>query len=437
MRAWFVIGSTALVAAACAATGADRSDAPPEPDAGTNVPPSTDGGSPEDDAATDAMDGAIAPPEDTTCSKAGWCRTAIPDPDLVITDFWPLDGRVFAIAQSPTLGVKILEWADADAKWTYVDDGSQNEDGRGRWAGKIWAPSENEIYAGVSPNWIFHGTRTAPGSPWSWSASQLGTSNAADLYDGYPSYTPPLAQQGRLPALGVWGTSSSDVYAWFNNRIYHWASVDGGEHEWVPEHVAADTENSMERMHFVAADGASPGEVWFSGTRARGRSACALLVRRTSAGYERIADGITATLNRACTARPGALFIGGKDGWLTDLHVTSVDELRGLKGGRDAVKIVRDGESYSVSLAPIPESVNGDATYGLNSLSIVEGELWLGGEGVVIRGDDVWDGGAYAISPIAWSPTVTTVPMIYRVRGISTKNLWAMGYRHALHKTTP
>ncbi len=434
MRAWFFVGSFALAAAAaaaCAATG-DDPEAQPEVDSGTGLPPVAEGGAEVQEAGTPDQ----PPPKPETCSQAGWCITALPDADLLMRDIQVLPGRAFAIAESPTLGVKVLEWVDAESKWTYVDDGTQNEDGRGRWVGRLWAPNENEIYFGVAPNYIFHGTRTAPGAAFSWDKQRIGTNNPADPDDGNLNYWKRTST--RAPSLGVWGTSSGDVYAWFKDTIYRRASVDGGAPEWVPDYTASDKDVATEQFYFFAAAGTSPDEVWFAGARSRVNSACVILLRRTAGAYERITDGTAGSLNQACKTRAGSLLMGGAEGWLTDLEVVSTNQLVGLKGARDVVKISvdrtadPDAGAYSFAYVPIPSMLAGSP---VNSLSAVAGDVWIGGVGVVVKGEsDVWDGGKFELSTMVMNGAPLNRP-IYQVRGTSNSNLWAIGVRNALHKS--
>ena len=425
MRTSLFIGSIALAAvaaAACAATGDEG--ATMSPDGGDPpVPPPTEGGTPEVDAGTDA-----SVVEEPRCSAAGWCVTDLPDWDLVLKDLWPLPGRAFAIAESPTLGVKILEWVDADGKWTYVDDGSQNVDGRGLWAGRIWAPNENELYFGVSPNYVFHGTRSAPGAAWSWLHHAIGT-HTADVNDGNPVYW----KASRVPALGVWGTSSTDVHAWFKDTIYHWTSADGGAPEWVPAYVADDKDIASEQLYFFAAAGTSPDDVWFAGARSRNRAACAILVHKTSTGFERVADGIVPGNFLACTERPDSLFIGGAEGWLTDLQAVSSTELVALKGARDVVRVSVEQDGYSVALASVPTTLT---PAPLNSVWSTTGDVWLAGSGLIVRGNKVGEDDAFEISTTSLNGAPIARPLS-QVRGTSNTNLWAIGVRYALHKTTP
>jgi hypothetical protein len=422
-------GSIGIVGAAlvmaCAASGDDPETTSPDADSGVAVV--TDGRSPGD-GGNESEDADIGP---ATCSQAGWCVTALPDSDLLMKAIWSLENRAFAIAESPTLGVRILEWDNGAAGWSYIDDNTQNADGLGRFAGNIWAPGENELYYGVSPNYIYHGSRPAPGATWSWTRAKLGTSNSADPDDGNPTYW--KANYTRVPALGVWGTSSSDVYAWFKGGLYHWTSADGGAPEWVLEYVAADADATTEQLFFLGAAGSTPGDVWFSAARSRSGAGCAILVRKNADGYRRVADGVVTGFGMPCQPRAGALLISGTEGWLTDLQSLGPDRLVGLKGGRDAVRISVEGDSYSAAVAPIPPTVS---VKGLNSLSTVGDNLWLGGAGLIVQGTNVWDGGAYSLSTLS----LNGAPLnraIYQVRGTSNTNLWAIGVRYAFHKTTP
>ncbi|MBN9159428.1 MAG: hypothetical protein BGO98_40605 [Myxococcales bacterium 68-20] len=435
MRASFILAfgpvalALALAAVACAASGDDKDETTPRPDADGGETVIPDGGTLEADAAEEA-----AVVDGPKCSQAGWCVTSLPDPDLLMKDIWPLSGRALSVAESPTLGVKVLEWTDAEAKWRYIDDGTQNESGLGRFVGKLWMPNENELYYGVSPGYVVHGTRPVPpATAWSWTRHRLANSSTSvDPDDGNPSYWR-LNNGSRYPALGVWGTSRDDVYAWFKNTIFHWTSLDGGAPEWVAEYVASDTSGPMEQLHILGAAGTSADDVWFSGGRAGSFAGCAILVRKTAAGYKRVADGAIGSFNMPCTARAGVPLIGGIDGWLTDIQALAPNELVALKGARDVVRISADEDSYSVALAPVPTTA---ASAGLNSLSVEGGNLWLGGMGVVLRGTGVFDGGAYEVSTVSLTGAPLGRP-IYQVRGTSNTNLWAIGVRYALHKTTP
>jgi hypothetical protein len=446
MRATFLVccGSLALGATssvvACATAEAERSTTTaPSPDSGEISHEPGDGGQSEPETGPGpAVDGPA-------CSDAGWCKTPLPDEDLVLKDIWAVGTRAFSIAYSPTLGAKVLEWIDADSTWKYIDDGTQNED-LPKYVGRIWAPNEDEVYYGVDPGYIYHGTRPAPpATSWSWTRQKLQDNSHADSVDpndGYPYYyalDPYYALSGvNYPTLGVWGTRADDVYAWFTNTLYHRVRVEGGAPEWVPEYTANDASASNEHMYFLAAAGTGPDDVWFSGTRTRTPSSgsCAVLVRKTAGNYQRIADGVLTGDWSSCARKDGYLLIGGTQGWLTDIHTPSANRVVGLKGARDVVNVSVTENGYSVSVAPVPTKFASGSTR-LNSLWATPGSVWLSGMGLVLRaGDDVWDGGAFQISTVA----LTGAPLgrqLYQVRGTSNTNLWAIGDRNALHKTTP
>ncbi len=421
-------GSVALAMAAlvaCAASGDNAQPAPTHPEEHPTPVPDDGGAAPQADAEPDA---SVEAPR---CSEAGWCTTALPDVDLLMKDIWVLPSRAVAVAESPTLGVKVLEWTDAASGWSYIDDGTQNESGLGRFVGKIWMPDENEVYYAVSPGYIFHGTRT-PQATWSWTADRLANS-AIDANDGNPTYSK-RSGSPPVPSLGVWGTGRDDVYAWFKDTIYHRESVDGAPPEWLPEYTASDSDfPGSEKLLFFGAAGASADDIWFAGARARSFAGCALLVRKHSSVYERVADGALASDFGACAARPGAMLIRGAEGWLTDIQAFAPGDVVALKGARDVVRIGAEGDAYSVNITPIPTTAS---TSGLNSLTTIADDLWLGGNGLVVQGSNIWDGGTFRPSTIWRDGTPITTP-IWQVRGSSNTNLWAIGVRNALHKTTP
>ncbi|AKU95078.1 hypothetical protein AKJ09_01742 [Labilithrix luteola] len=360
----------------------------------------------------------------------------MPDEELVVRDIWPIGDRAFAIAQSSVLGIKVLEWEEADATWNYIDDGTQN-DAFGKYTGGIWAPNGDEIYYAVDPGYIYHGKRSQPpATTWSWTRQKLkGNSLGDDIDrpDGYPYYS---ALNANYPALGVWGTSADDVYAWFANTIYHRTGVAGAAPEWVPEYTADDASASTEHIYFLAAAGTGSDEVWFSGARTTAPSsgACAVLVRKTAGNYQRIADGTLTSSTSRCTAKDGYQLIGGTEGWLTDIHMPSANRIIGLKGARDVLDVVASGDGYSVSVAQVPTSL---VRKPLNSLWVALEGPWLSGLGIVVRSkSNVWDGGSFEISTVAYGGAALN-QSLHRVRGTSNTNLWAIGVHNALHKTSP
>ncbi len=434
MRAWILLGFTsAAVAAAAACASSDDEAAPdsPPPDTGA-VPDAAVNEAAPDDAQSDA--GLV------TCSAAGWCATSLPDIDLRMKDVWPLPGHAFAIAESPTLGTKVLEWRDADSAWRYIDDNTQNEIG-GKYAGTIWAPNENEVYFAVAPSYVYRGTRLPPPSTgWSWSHSKLQDNAPV----GAPFHDPSSDDHGYrynsglgtwAPALGVWGIGSGDVYAWFSNTIHHWKPDESGTTGWVAEYIADDADSSFEHLFFVSATGTGHDDLWFSGARSQGFGECALLIHKTSEGYRRVVDGLVQ--DSSCFERTGYLHVGGADGWLTDIQAMDSGELLGLKGANDVARFSAENDHVSVSLSPVPKLFSvGASAMGYSSLWSSPAEVWLTGWSLVARGKGVGDAATYQVSTIALNGAPLQRDM-YRVRGTSSTNLWAIGNGYAFHKTTP
>ncbi|AKV04775.1 hypothetical protein AKJ09_11438 [Labilithrix luteola] len=444
MRAWFVLTlSCAAVSAAIACSSTDETSPSPSPDA------DSDSGStvPESDAGVrDAQRDVFVPPTGPRCTDAGWCETPLPDSDLVLRDVVALTTRAFAIAESPRYGIKILEWTDPDANgvgtWKYIDDGSPNDRGLGAYAGGMWAPGESELYFAIAPGCIFHGIRTSLDAPWTWSHQLLQDHS----HEGEPTHashdhglqqnrwtSPGSVQQS--PTIGVWGTSSTDVYAWYSNTIYHLTN-DAGTPAWVAEYIASDAESDLEHLFFVAATGSDPTDLWFVGVRdtfPTGRS-CPIVVRKSNGEYRRIADGILPAGYKACTPRSGYLFVSPVDGWLTDVHLAGAERLLGIVGTSRIAQISSDGDGGLASkLSQVPASALGKSIY---SMDIVSNDLWLSGWGLITRSENFSDGGSYEISSSAVSGAPLDRPL-FRVRGTSSTNLWAVGAENALHKTTP
>jgi hypothetical protein len=444
------VSSTLALAMACASSDEPAPHTQPPPGPGEVV---RDAESPVEAAVETGVDGG-----ESKCSAAGWCTTELPDVDLEMKDVWPVsDGTTaFAIAESPTRGVKVLAWDKASDAWRYIDDNTQNAPGRGKYAGGIWAPGANEVYYAVAPATVYHGIRPPdPVAPWTWTHATLAD-HSPDLV-GAPGAFPHdhgnprnPALEGNLASLGVWGTSNTDVYAWYANAIYHWVSDDAGVSTWVAEYTADDVEsdpedpNVVEHIYIVSAAGTGPDDVWFSGTRDRYPygTACALLVQKSPDGYRRIADGVVPSAGgkgQTCAERRGVFMIGGSDGWLTDIQVLAPDRILGLKGGRDVMRLTRTDGTYAAELYNIPQPVTVFKS-GLSSLwspaDVPQDQVWLTGFGLVLHGTDVWSGNEFQISTISLNGAPTRRP-IYRVRGSSSHDLWAVGARYAFHKTTP
>lgn len=444
---------------ACASTDDVASAPAPSPSAEAAVPEAAPPAPPLDASVDGVVDGG-----ESTCSEAGWCTTVLPDSDLEMKDVWPVADRsaAFAIAESPTRGVKLLVWeksGNPDDSWKYIDDNTQNAPGRGKYAGGVWAPSANEVWFTVAPGTVYHGMRPSdPSAAWSWTSAEL-VDHSPDLVDatsasshdhGYPMNA---VLEGNYPSLGVWGTSASDVYAWYANTVYHWTTDENGDLAWVAEYIADDVEsdpedaNVVEHIYIVSATGTGPDDVWFSGTRDRYPygTACGLLVRKTGGTYSRVADGIVPSAGgkgSSCQARRGVFLVEGNDGWLTDIQEVAPERILGLKGGRDVMRLTAVEGAWNAELFDIPQPVTVFKS-GLSSFwspplgpDVPSDQLWLSGFGLVLRGADVWNGDQFEISTISLNGAPTRRP-IYRVRGASSHDLWAVGVRYAFHKTTP
>jgi hypothetical protein len=462
-----LVGLSGLVACATA-DGEDAPLAPVVKDAGaTSV---SEAEAPTEVGAT-VKDGGARPL--SSCNEVGWCATELPDDDLVLKDIWPLEERAFAIAESDNLGTKLLEWVESTGSWAYVDDNTQNTYDAGQYAGKVWAPSENEVYYSTAPGLIYHGKRANPSSPFSWDSTRL----AYEGPDLGPDYDPGRAWHLRsaskeyAPSVGVWGTSADDVYAWYGNRIFRRQSVDAGPPVWVAEHVMDDGTTPQERFYIFGAASSSSHEVWFVGSHGaydptNGLTACTTLIRRTPDGYAPVMDH--SFTSGSCQPKAGSLSITVKfefpgygtfvlpvptTGWATSVSssrpgtaVVLVDNVRfvyvdtgeGLARYNDltveAPRFGRDPDLQSVW-------INGDHTWFSGWGLVLDGEnkpeAWVESSGLKTPEDlsnSGKDGGAtYSISTTALNGGPLD-RLLYQIRGTSNDNLWAVGSRYALHK---
>jgi hypothetical protein len=419
MRRLALVGgvSMALVSAVACATSeeATRPNAEPEP----SIP---------DASVPDVAVGSDAPvePRGPLCSSDGWCETILPDSELVVRDIWPLSDRAFAVADSLSAGVKVLEWTSTDSTWRIIDDNSQNETFADR-AVKVWSPNADEVYFAIYPGTIFHGRRpVAPATAWSWSSQRLEDNN--------PSPPPPWDNDLKRLATGVWGASSNDVYAWHANTVFRRRTKPDGALEWIPEYIANDFDAPNEQMYITGIAGKDANDLWFAGVRYGGFPRCTLVVRKTADGYRRVADGVLP----GCMERAGIPLSLGS-GWPGQFQSPDGHRFLLLKGTNEVVQVAPDGDGYSVSTAGVPPSMLKSPT--LSSLwGESENRLWLGvnynRSGIAIQGDRVWeDGGEYQYSSLALNGA--PLPPVIQIRGTSNTNLWAVGDRYAIHKTTP
>jgi hypothetical protein len=418
MRGLFILAWLSIAfGAGVACAGGEENGVAPESDAS----PADDGGT---EAAADDADDADVPSGPARCSGAGWCVTQLPDRNLVMRDIWPFEKSAYAIAESETLGIKVLGWDDSDPQWKYIDDDTQNEIGIGKFAGRIWAPSSNEIYYIISPGYIYHGTRNPPNGPWIWERKRI-----ADESSGIAS---PLIFQSEARALGVWGTSADDVYAWYSNRIFHRKSVDGGPPDWVTEYILDDEDSPYEGLFVFGASATNKDDIWFAGGRGSNPyHNCPVVVRKTRDVYQRVFDGIISDqVKQPCKDRPGTLRLADV-GWLTD--VAAGDRRLVALRNTDHLTAIRveDDGTYAFGSTKI---MSAHARESFHSLWVSNEEAWLSGWGLIVHGPI--PGGPFSVSTIA----LTEAPLdqtMYRVRGTGRDNIWAIGAHYALHKTTP
>ncbi len=468
------VGLAALVA--CAAADGEAESVAPALDGGAAIP---EAASPvEADAAAPTRDASL--PTWSACNDDGWCETDLPDPDLTLFDVWPFEHRAFAVAQSETLGTKLLEWTEATAKWSYVDDNSHNAYGQGQYTGKMFAPSENEVYFITAPGIVVHGKRGNPQAAFTWDSATLP-------YDGpvYPDRDPGIARQWDNPlvapprfsyALGVLGTSENDVYAWFGNRIFRRTSTGGAPPTWGADFTAEDPElGSNESFYIFNAAKGEDDEVWFVGGRGayEGGSyrGCPTLHRRTGAGYTSVIDSTMVDHN--CATRPGAVdptYMFNIPGWGAipfPLSYTGWGTAAVSVGAGQAVFLL-DGKNafYYVDVAKGIARVNeirsvvppvAGSTPFLHATDRIGDRLWISGHGTVFSSEitkapweeslgigtlEYFEAAGTGIGAVL---ELTSVDMkgrylnepLYQVRGASTNTIWAVGNHYALYKKTP
>lgn len=477
--------AAALAAVVACATSEEQTGSPDlESDAGIDGVDAVDGGTTVVEASSsDGSDAAkeadVSAPVGPACNDFGWCETELPDPNLTFIDVWPFADRAFAVAQSDTLGTKVLEWTEAAQAWSYIDDNSQNAYVSGQYAGKMYAPGENELYFTTAPGIVYHGTRASQSAPFEWESTQLPYDGPvfADRDPGRAWSVPAGALLRYAPALGVIGTSADDVYAWYGNRVFHRVSEDGGPPTWTPEFVTeASSAPSNESFYIFNASSNGSDEVWFVGGHGptdatKGYIGCPTLFRRTPSGTSAVLD-FTHT-NGKCTTKPGTIqprikrMLPGyglidvpiqPTGWATTVAPVAPGA---------AIVIIDNAQTwYYVDTASNVARYNyldgvsppaGKFSPLMHSVVRVDDRLWFSGHGIVVGSEikpDAWTNGLGIGTPESFAQAgmgtgalveTTSVAMdgrylnepLYQARASSTKNLWAVGNRHALHKKTP
>ena len=477
-RVWLAFSAATLAAlVACASSDEQGASLEPFVDGGSTV--IDDAGPGEPDATPGKGDASL--PLWGPCNDHGWCETELPDPNLTFIDVRPFADRAFAVAESDTLGTKVLEWTDAKQAWVYIDDNSQNAYDSGAYAGKMFAPSENELYYTTAPGIVYHGTRASVSSPFTWESTRLPYSGPR-FEDRDPGRTWRLDRPGWQPrqytaALGVTGTSAGDVYAWYGNRIFRrQAGADGGS-EWVSDFASEDADAGAEESFYIF--NATPGEgdeIWFIGSRGvmdseEGLQACPTLYRKTSAGWSTVLDATYA--NDACTTKPGAIpltlvvTIPGlgtlnlpftQAGWATS--IASVGPGQVIFYLQNTLVFFYVDTTSRVARYNYASEVDPPVEFHtprVHSVERVGDQLWASGHGFVFGSEikpSAWLVGLGTASPEFYEQQemelgaeleTTSVAMkgrfldepLYQVRGTSKNNLWAVGNRYALHKKTP
>ena len=452
--------------AACASSDEQGASRDPVADGGTTI---------LDDASSNEVDGAprrdASAPVWSACNDHGWCETELPDPNLTFIDVWPFEDRTFAVAQSDTLGTKVLEWTEATQAWSYIDDGSQNAYDRGHYAGKMYAPSENELYFTTAPGVVYRGTRETASAPFTWESTRLPYEGPtfADRDPGraWNVREPGFSMTHYVPALGVIGTSADDVYAWYGNRIFRRSSGDGGPPTWGSEFVTEDPSAAADESFYILnAAPASGDEIWFVGAHGpvdatRGFTGCPSLFRRTPSGYSAVLNATYSNGN--CSATPGTIqptYYLEIPGGAFELPLT-------LPGWATAVAPVAPGVAVvpvGLNFYYVDTESNVARINGMNgawsptpvwpnephSVVRLDDRLWFSGHGIVfasqIKGD-AWkvsrgigtlpsSGSLVEMTSVAMKGRFLNEPL-NQVRGTSAKNLWAVGNRYALYKKTP
>jgi len=426
------MGCALTATAACSSSSENRVSAP-EPDAGNTT--LTDA-----DADTDADAGTDSGPDGSMCSPDGWCPTRIPNANFQMRDIWPFEDRAFAVGISPTLGVKVMEWTAAEDSWSYIDDDTQHDYGLGEYVGSLWAPNESELYYTIGPGYVYHGTRGAD-AKWTWTRHQLPDNGWESMaaQSGNPTFyfSESSYKAVNHPSLGVFGTSASDVYAWFSNTIFHWKDDGSGTSSWVAEHVIELPAGNLEKTSIVSAGASPSGELWFAGARSSPSYAlanCAIVIRKSASGYSRIVDGTlqNTSPSSGCGAKPGYLRLTGL---VTDIQVTPSGRVFGLGWVEGVVEFLPGATDGDWSFRASKSDFLGLPNAYLSMWAPYDAAHWLSGNGLVVQGSNVLDDGeSWRISSIAQNGAPVR-EYLYRIRGTSTSNIWAVGNGYALHKT--
>lgn len=408
--------------------------------------------SPNDGDAAERHDATVADAA-MPCSSDGWCKTTLPGTDIVVHDVVPFEKRAFALMDGNNILIKVGEWTP-EGGWNLLQGSPQ-------WTsaglpGRLWAPDEDTVYytlvdlagfyGGSFGIWVVRGRRpVAPATQWTWTKGRVPCDRAT-------------------PGAGIGGTKDGDVYVATCGKIYRLdtaadagAAADGGAEtlQWIDEGFV-DVDQALP-IDFYDIGGTGPDDLWFAGGRLRngllwyGQSPCAILLHKSADGYRTVLDGIP--LASGCSPRgdlpmvPGSLSQGistpSKNRVLATTEATTAltQEVSGenillnvgLSGDQVTVATTRPPQTMTTAVlgsiwGTSPDDLLVVASYDLN---------FTNARSALIRGKWVWgDNPSYGYSRLAINGTPNLRPL-YRVRGTSNENLWAVGMYNAYHKSTP
>ena len=132
----------------------------------------------------------------------------------------------------------------------------------------------------------------------------------------------------------------------------------------------------------------------------------------------------------------------GSGGWITDIQPVSSTEYIALHNGYEdfftskvyltRLRVSESGNSFEQSAIPVQIAQTARPS-NLSSLWRGNSETWFTSWGLVLRGTD---DGTHSVSTISRDGAPVDAPL-HKIRGTSNQNLWAIGARHAYHKTNP
>ncbi|AKU97834.1 hypothetical protein AKJ09_04498 [Labilithrix luteola] len=431
----------------------------------TPADPSGDTVSVSSDASADV---AVLPPNDIDaaeaddtsaadaampCSSDGWCKTTLPGTNIYVKDVVPFEKRAFAMMNSAYIGLTIGEWTP-NTGWTLLK-GVQPHLPPYFFGGRLWAPDEDTVYFTVSDlsgflgdsfgTVVVRGRRPVPpATEWTWASGKV----SCDLY---------------MLGAAVGGSEDGNVYVAGCGKIYRLdksaaagAASDGGADagaetlQWIDEgFVDVDQASPID---FFDIGGTGPDDLWFAGGRvldgfgSTGQSPCAILVHKTADGYRTVLDGIP--LASGCSPRDDLPMVPGRlsQGIFNPSknRVLAATEAVDENGKNVLLNVGLSGDQIRVATTRPPQSM---ATATLGSVwGTSEDDLFViatydyassGERSALIRGQSIWgDSPSYDNSRLAINGVPSSNPL-YRVRGTSSQNLWAVGQYNVYHKSTP